>query len=226
MINKNYIVVFDLETDGSNPKKCNPIQIAALAIEPRSLTIVPGSEFSSMCCPEDIDQDYYIEYAKDTIQWHANNHKISWDEMFQKIKESPSEKETWKNFLAYLKQWHIPGKPKSKYTAPILAGYNIFEFDKVIIDRLANKYKNLDSEGIPNFYQKRDTIDILKLVFAWSENLTALSNYKMDTLREVFGINSEGVAHEALKDCYDEAAILIKYLRLHRKLSQKVQGWK
>lgn len=226
MKNKNYFVVFDLETDGSNPFKDNPIQFAAVVVDPRSLTVVPGSDFSSWCKPEEADDEDYYEKHKSTIDWHANNFGVKPEEFLAKIKGSPTEKEVWKNFVEYLKQWHIPGKAKNKFNAPILAGYNIFEFDKIFIDRLSIKYKNVDKEGFSNIYRKRDTVDILKLVFAWSEDLTVLPDYKMDTLRDAFGINHAGIAHEGLKDCYDEAALLIKYLNLHRVFSKRVKGWK
>lgn len=226
MINQNYFIVFDLETDGTNPIKNSPIQFAALAVHPRTLEIVPDSAFSTFSRPDDFEDDDYYEKHKDTIDWHAKNFSITPEEMLKKIGDASSEREAWKNFIEYTRRWYIPGKSKTRFNAPILAGYNIFEFDKIFLDRLAKKYKNVDSNGDPNFYQKRDTVDIMKLVFAWSESLTALKNYKMDTLREVFNINHEGIAHEGLKDCYDQATLLIKYLSLHRRFAKGVRGWK
>lgn len=226
MINQNYFIVFDLETDGTNVNKDSPIQFAALAVHPRTLEIVPDSEFTTYSRPDDFEDEDYYENHKSTIDWHAEKFGITPEEFLKFLGEAPSEQEAWKNFIAYTKRWYIPGKAKTRFNAPILAGYNIFEFDKVFLDRLAKKYRTVDSNGEPNFYQKRDTIDIMKLVFVWSESLTALPNYKMDTLREVFGINHEGVAHEGLKDCYDEAALLIKYIGLHRKFVKRVAGWK
>lgn len=218
-------MVFDLETDGQNPQTCNPIQIAALVVHPRRLEIIEGSEFSSYICPCDINRPEYYLANKDTIDWHAKNHDITPEEFLDILRAAPPEPIVWKNFLTYLKNWYVDNKTKSRYNAPILAGYNVFEFDKIIIDRLCKKYKNVDKDDCPNIYQKRDTIDIMKLVFAWNESLTFLDNFKMDHLREKFNISASGVAHEGLKDCYDEAALLIKFLNLHRYFAIKVKGW-
>jgi DNA polymerase III epsilon subunit-like protein len=46
MPNFQKICVFDLETDGTNPDKCSPVQIAAIMVDPRKLEIVPDSEFN------------------------------------------------------------------------------------------------------------------------------------------------------------------------------------
>ena len=46
MINYNKICVFDFETDGSDPKECSPVQIAAVIVDPINLEIVPNSEFN------------------------------------------------------------------------------------------------------------------------------------------------------------------------------------
>ena len=46
MINYNKICVFDFETDGSDPKVCSPVQIAAVIIDPIKLEIVPNLIFS------------------------------------------------------------------------------------------------------------------------------------------------------------------------------------
>jgi DNA polymerase III epsilon subunit-like protein len=230
-MNNNFFVVFDLETDSPNPEVCSPIQIAALVIHPRRLEILDGSEFCSWVKPDDFGKDYY-ENHKDTIDWHANNHEISPEEFLKKLEQAPPEKIVWNNFITYLKSWYVEGKNRSRYNAPILAGYNIFEFDKIIIDRLCRKYKNVDKDNFPNIYQKRDTVDIMKLVFAWNESLTFLNSFKMDELREKLFSEEEkkkmysGVAHEGLKDCYDEAALLIKYLNLHRRCAINVKGWK
>ena len=47
MINTHKIISLDFECDGVNPFTCNPTQLAAIAIHPRTLEIIPDSEFNS-----------------------------------------------------------------------------------------------------------------------------------------------------------------------------------
>lgn len=46
MANFQKICVFDLETDGTNPDVCSPVQIAAVIVDPSKLEIVKDSEFN------------------------------------------------------------------------------------------------------------------------------------------------------------------------------------
>ena len=45
-MNYRDIIVFDFETGGRNPYKCQPTQIAAVAIHARKLTLQPGGIFN------------------------------------------------------------------------------------------------------------------------------------------------------------------------------------
>ena len=62
----------------------------------------------------------------------------------------------------------------------------------------------------------------MNVVFYWFEGNNELKNYTLDSLREYFGISKDG-AHDALKDVKDTAEIAIRFLRLHRNLSQKIK---
>ena len=50
-MNYRDIIVFDFETGGRNPLKCQPTQIAAVAIHARKLTLQPGGTFNSEMRP-------------------------------------------------------------------------------------------------------------------------------------------------------------------------------
>ena len=69
-------------------------------------------------------------------------------------------------------------------------------------------------------FYPRDVLDIMNLVFYWFENIN-LKSYTLDNIREYLGISKDG-AHDALKDVKDCANILIRFLRLHRKLGEKI----
>lgn len=228
MINKNYYCILDFETMGKDPYTCDAIQLGAVIVDPRKLEIVEDSEFSCWIKPEKFAEDP-VAYAKehqDNMQFHCNNFDESEEAFAQRLENALDEKSAWKSFVEYTKSWYVPGKSKSvKYNAPILVGYNIYNFDSIILNRLARKYKNVNKNGEQNVFHPQFSIDLLNTVFMWNENLTMLNNYKLDTIRKVVGINAEGYAHEAVKDCKDEATLLIKFLNLSRVTTGRIKGW-
>jgi len=125
-------------------------------------------------------------------------------------------------FTNYLEMYHSRSSKKSQFSAPIAAGYNINRFDLPIVDRLSNKYGNVSKELKTDIFYPRDVVDIMNLIFYWFENNGDLKSYSLDSLRDYFGISKEG-AHDALKDVKDCADILIRFLRLHRNLSNKIK---
>jgi len=66
------------------------------------------------------------------------------------------------------------------------------------------------------------SLDIMNLIFYWFEHNNDLKNYALDNMRDYFGIDKEG-GHDALKDVKDCAEILIRFLKLHRNLAQKIK---
>ena len=61
MLNLRKICVFDFETDSPDPHTCQPVELAAIMIDPRKLKIIEKSDFSSMMRPADIDDETYYE---------------------------------------------------------------------------------------------------------------------------------------------------------------------
>ena len=62
----------------------------------------------------------------------------------------------------------------------------------------------------------------MHLCFYWFENLEKPTSYSMDNLRDYFTISKDN-AHDALQDCRDTSAILIKFLKLHRRIAAKTK---
>lgn len=217
------ICVFDMETDGSDPSLCSPVQISAVIVDPVKLEIVNGSEFNVFCKPEVMETQEDYKYETDIMTFHAKVRGCSEDEIYEQWKGYPSQEVSWKAFISYLEKYHcFKGKKKSMFSAPIAAGYNINRFDLKIVNRLSMKYKNYDpKEKNTNIFYQRDVLDIMNLVFYWFEN-SDIKSYSLDTVRDYLGISKEG-AHDALKDVQDCAKILIRFLKLHRNLSQKVK---
>ena len=61
----------------------------------------------------------------------------------------------------------------------------------------------------------------MNLIFYWFEGIDKIKSYSLDSIRDYLGIDKSG-AHDALKDVHDCANILIRFLKLHRNLSPKV----
>lgn len=217
------ICVFDFETDGSNPEICSPVQLSAVMVDPLKLQIIEGSKFNVFCKPELLEENPEYEYTTDIMEFHAKVRGCSKEDIYEQWKTYPSQNVAWNSFIAYLDKYHCGGrKKKNMFSAPIAAGYNIHKFDLKIIHRLAKKYKTVDTkEGTPCLFYPRDVLDIMNLVFYWFENMD-FKSYSLDTIRDYLGISKDG-AHDALKDVEDCAEILIRFLRLHRKLSKKIQ---
>jgi DNA polymerase III epsilon subunit-like protein len=222
MINYNKICVFDFETDGSDPRVCSPVQIASVIIDPIKLEIVPKSEFNIFFKPDVLANDENYEYTTDILDFHAKVKGCSKDDILKEWKAYPSQEQSWKMFTNYLEMYHSRSSKKSQFSAPIAAGYNINRFDLPIVDRLSNKYGNVSKELKTDIFYPRDVVDIMNLIFYWFENNGDLKSYSLDSLRDYFGISKEG-AHDALKDVKDCADILIRFLRLHRNLSNKIK---
>ena len=222
MINYNKICVFDFETDGIDPKGCSPVQIAAVIIDPLKLEIIPKSEFNIFFKPETLSQNEEYIYTTDILDFHAKVRGCSKDQILDQWKKYPPQDQSWKLFVNYLDMYHTRSSKKNQFSAPIAAGYNINRFDLKIIDRLSNKYGNVNKESTSDIFFPRDVVDIMNLVFYWFEHNNDLKNYTLDSVREYFGISKDG-AHDALKDVKDCAEILIRFMRLHRNLSEKIK---
>lgn len=222
MINYNKICVFDFETDGSDPKSCSPVQIAAVMVDPINLEIIPNSEFNINFKPEVLEADNNYTYTTDILDFHAKVKGCAKEDVLNEWKEYPKQQQSWKMFVDYLDKYHTRSSKKSQFSAPIAAGYNIYRFDLKIIDRLSIKYGNVNKENTSDIFYPRDVVDVMNLVFYWFEHNSDLKNYSMDTLRDYFAIDKKG-AHDAIKDVKDTADIMIRFLKLHRNLSSKIK---
>lgn len=221
-MNYNKICVFDFETDGTDPQKCSPVQIAAIMVDPINLEIIPNSEFNCNFKPEVMEKDSEYEYKTDILDFHAKVKGCSKDDVYKEWSNYPKQEISWKMFLDYLDKYHLKRKTKSQFSAPIAAGYNIYRFDLPIINRLSVKYKNTNKEETSNIFYPRDVVDMINLVYYWFGHTDELKSFTLDSLRDYLGINKDG-AHDAIKDVKDTADILIRFLKLHRNLSEKIQ---
>jgi len=215
MKNDRPIIVYDFETDAPDPEKCNPVQLAAVPIDPETLEILEDRIFSIDIKPNGIDKDEYFEQPKreDTIKWHAKNYGITYDEVVEKWRNGTNEKAAWKSFCTYAQGFKGTKKKGQYYTEPISAGYNIIGYDAIIVEALCKRHKT------KNPFSKLNKMDILDMLFYWMSHLEEPSDFKFDTMRDFFGIPRKGIAHDAVTDVLEEAALLVRFLQFFRKQS-------
>jgi DNA polymerase III epsilon subunit-like protein len=197
-----------METGGKNPKVCECIQVAACVINPRSLELYRDRKgnpvyYESLMQPLDFDalEDRALEINGKTKE---------------QLREAPLPSVVWPQFASFCKQYNMGGKSDG-WSCPIAAGYNINNFDMVIVQRLCEQYKILDKEGKQGIFNNVYTHDVLQLVSYWFNGQKEPTKYNMDAMRDYFGIDKTG-AHDALKDVYDTAAILQRFMNLARNL--------
>lgn len=219
---KNKICVFDLETDGSNPNECSPVQIAAVIVDPIKLQVVEGSEFNIMMKPEKMEKDINHEYDSDILNFHARVRNCSTTDIIKLWQDSMSQKQAWSLFTEYLNKYHSRSVKKNEFSAPVASGYNINKFDMKIINRLAIKFKSVNKENNNNIFFPRDVLDLMNLVYYWLMYNEDIKSISLDNVRDYFAISKVN-AHDALKDVQDCANILIRFLKLHKNLSGKIK---
>lgn len=212
-----------METDGSDPTICSPVQLAAIMVDPIKLEIIRDSEFNINLKPERLDGAVDNPYTdSDILDWHSKVKNSTPEKILSEWRDYPLQSKSWDMFVNYLDKYHSRSSRKSMFSAPIAAGYNIFRFDLKIVERLSKKYHNVSNEGTSCLFYPRDTMDVMNLIFYWFEGSKEIKNLTMDTLRDYLGIDSKN-SHDALKDVKDTAEILIRFLRLHRKLFAKIK---
>ena len=207
MINRQFYCVYDFETGGKNPHTCEPIQIAAYMLNGRTLDLVEGSNFNSYMKPTDFD----------SLEEEALNiNNITREQLM----EAPEQADVWSKFVAYLKKYELNAWPKK----PIPCGFNIDGYDSIIIERLCEKYGQIDKKrGHQNIFDI-GSYDVLKDVKMWFENSNDLDNYKLSTVLDFCEIENTK-AHDALADVIATAKLAQKFIRLRRNVFSQIK-WK
>jgi len=223
---RNKICVFDFETDGKNPSECSPVQLSAVMVDPFKLEIIDKSQFNINLKPERLENNKLNNPYTDSdiLEWHGKVRAISADQVLSEWKEYPEQKQAWTQFVSYLDKYHLKatGGKKSQFTAPIACGYNILRYDMTIVNRLSVKYNNTNKEKETCLFHPRDKIDLMHVMFLWMSYVSDVKSLSLDNMRDYLGLSKDN-AHDAVKDVEDCAQILIRFLRLHKNLSQKIQ---
>lgn len=208
------IIMFDFETGGRNPLRCQPTQIAAIALDGRNFRL--KGEFNSMMRPI-LDDDKAIAAGVDPIEEGAL--KVTGQTRAQ-LAKAPLPKGVWKKFCTFVNKYNWKGTP---YFAPIPAGFNILGYDMKIVDRLCKEYGPFDDKRqCQKLFHQIYKIDVMDDVWLWTEGDPAVKSISMDSLRERMGLSSEN-AHDALQDVKDTANIFIKLQKSRRAVYRNMK---
>lgn len=205
MMNQNHIVVFDFETGGLDPHSCEVIEVAAKAYNCRTLEPFDGGEFCMLIQPTD-----YNNLSKEALE--KNGIKV------EDLKSKGVDvKIAWNEFICFVNKFNKKG---DEWNAPVPAGSNIRGFDLIIAKRLNRLYGPKKEKTV--LFNDFKSLDLLDILFMWFENCNEPKKFKMDELRPFFGLSVEG-SHRAMKDVEDAGQLIMKFLKLHRNLGQKIK---
>jgi DNA polymerase III epsilon subunit-like protein len=207
------IIVFDFETGSRNPRKTQPTQLAALALDGRNFKL--KGTFNSEIKPI-MNDEKAIEAGLDPIEDEAL--RITGKTRTQ-LHKAPSLKSVWSKFVKFVDQYNWKG---TQWFAPIPAGFNIIGFDMVIINRLCEQYGPYDKErGQQKLFNKINKVDMMDNYYMWTEGDPSVKSRSMDAIRERMGMSKEN-AHDALQDVKDTANLMIKFMKTHRAVYQNL----
>ena len=208
------IIMFDFETGGRNPLKCQPTQIAAIALDGRNFKL--KGQFNSEMRPI-LDDKKAVKAGLDPVEDEALRitHKTR-----EGLAKAPLPKGVWKKFITFVNKYNWKGTP---YFAPIPAGFNIIGYDMKIVDRLCKEYGPWDDKReCQKLFHQIYKIDVMDDVWLWTEGDPDVKSISMDSLRERMGLSSEN-AHDALQDVKDTANIFIKLQKSRRAVYRNMK---
>ena len=207
-------IVFDFETGSRNPRKTQPTQLAALALDGRNFKL-KGS-FNSEIRPV-LDDEKAIEMGFDPLDDEAL--RIT-GKTREALAKAPMTKTVWKKFCNFVDQYNWKN---TQFFAPIPAGFNIIGFDMIIVDRLCKAYGPYDKDrGQQKLFNKIYKVDMMDNMFMWTEGDPTVKSISMDSLRDRMGLSKEN-AHDALQDVKDTANIMIKFMKTHRAVYRNLK---
>lgn len=245
-MNYKDICFYDFETTSPNPYKCQPIQLASVIIDTRKLEIREGSLFCSYIKPE-FDSEKCAKHGFDELSDEVTKITgITKDNLV----DAPSLELVWSQFKTYIQKYN-PSKSKWKSLIKAghnINGFDNIIVDRICGGHLRPAKNQLDymtKNGIldvekvrivepwgfgpwdndrmeETLFAPRDSIDLMGLLFMWTENLEEVKSLSMDATRDWLGISKEG-AHKADKDVMDGAKVLIKFLKFHRSISAQTK---
>ena len=249
-MNYQDLIFYDFETTGKDPTTCQPIQLAAVVIHGRKLEIQPNSLFSSFIQPIWNDEECvkcglkpydpaetkkFTGIEKTDLDG-APTLRTVWEQFQQYVKKYNPKKSKWG---APLKAGMNIDRYDNIIVDRICGGHlkkarkqlDLLLERGIIEEEVVRAAKKLDPYGFgpwdeerqeETLFYPRDSVDLMRILWMWTENMTDIKSISMDSTREWLGISKAG-AHNAAKDVNDGAQVLIKFLKLHRSIAPKTK---
>jgi DNA polymerase III epsilon subunit-like protein len=212
-------VVLDFETTSKSPYKCQPIQLAAAAVDSKKLEII--GKFNSYIKPI-FDAEKCKELGLDPYNEEEtyNITKIKKEQ----LESAPELKVVWKNFDSFVNSYNYK---KSKWDAPVMSGYNIDNYDNKIINRISGeepyRFGPYDDEyRCCSLFNPIWRLDLLDTVFLYFEGAWQPKSLSFDSLRQYMGMDNSK-AHDAEFDVQQTAEMLIRFLKLTRSVAKQTK---
>lgn len=202
MRNQNKIAMLDLETTSEDPNKCGIIQLACLIVDPRTFEPYNDGVFNTLVRPNEVTiTEKALEITRRTME---------------EINAAPQEKIVWASFVNFMCKF---AKGKTEWDMPIMAGHNIANFDRIIINRMTEKYKS------KALFHPVYMIDTMQLSWYWFESREDIEKYGLDYWRHKLNLSAESTnkSHDALQDCHDTLDLFRRYMKLSRMAAPKLQ---
>jgi DNA polymerase III epsilon subunit-like protein len=215
-MNYNPIFFYDFETGSRLPKNTQPIQIAGVMIHSRKLELIPGSEFNSLIKPLSDEEALEKGWAPITDEALEVN-KIKRED----LEKAPKLEVVYREFGNHINHYNFKN---NKWSAPVKAGFNNNGFDDIILDRVAKRcgeWYDKEREECTLFHPIH-SIDVMKYMWMWTENMGDIRSISMDKLREWLGMSTDN-AHNALVDSMQGAELLCRLLQLVRRIAPTVK---
>lgn len=221
------IIVYDYETGSRNPWRTQPIQLAAMAIDGRTLEPIKGGVFNSMISAKH-DEDCE-KYGLDKLEDEALaiNGKTR-----EQIFAAPDIKLVWQDFTDFVSKYSVG---KGAWSAPIVAGFNNTEFDDIITLRICRGNEAGEKEpygfgpydsksGRAKLFNPASNYDVSRYAYGWFRSRYFPHSFlSLDNVREYVGMSKDG-AHDGLVDVCDTAELLIRFLKLQATIKVNFEG--
>jgi len=210
-MNYSTVICFDLETSGISTETAQIVQIGAIAVDGRRMEIIEGSEFDILIKPlygEECAQAGLQELTDGAINIHKKGHAL--------LAEKGVSLETGlTSFIGYVNSHNYS---KTKWKAPIPAGYNIVNYDLPIL------WRDLKRTGLTDPFHPSIKADVMQVMHLFFENDKNVHRLSADSLiRKHMGWKDKGESHDALGDVIMTAELFIKSMRLIRKAVSTVK---
>lgn len=207
----NNILIYDYETCGRDPYTTEPIEISAVCMDISTLELKTDAEGKPLVFSTLIKLPEGTRVEEAALK--KNNISIA-----ELNKNGVDQEFAFKQFASFCRSF---ARSDKKWDQPYAAGFNIANFDNIITDRLCQRWGIVDKDDesiIFHPFHHFDVLDLLRLFFAWSDDLPA---YNLDAVRDYFGIDKTG-SHRAEKDVMDTHLLLRRFINYFKQTSHKM----